>query len=240
MMIALNNVSVRRSRSLAINGVDLRIPNGVWFGVIGANGSGKTTLLRAIAGRLPFAGGTCRFGDEDVSNNRVARATLCGFAPPIERLPEALRARDLLSLVAGTTEAALNRMGPLQEALGLAPLLSVRIGACSAGMRQRLALAAAFATQSRIVVLDEPFNWLDPVVAFDLKQALRTIPSSGRTLITALQDPITLATCCEAGAVLTASKAAVMLEPEAMRHAAASPDAFQRHLITQLRPTGAT
>lgn len=239
MTIALENIRVRRGVNLAISGVDLLIPPGVWFGVIGANGSGKTSLLRAIAGRLPFAGGACRFGPDEVSTDRAARAARCGFAPPIDRLPEALRGRDVLSLAAGTTEEALNRLGPLQEALGLSPLLSARIGECSAGMRQRLALATAFAAGSSILVLDEPFNWLDPVVAFDLKEVLRTIPTSGRTLITALQDPMTLATCCGAGVVLTGGKAALLLDVNAMRDAASAPEAFERRLIAQLRPAQA-
>ncbi|HSI16360.1 MAG TPA: ATP-binding cassette domain-containing protein, partial [Sphingomonas sp.] len=98
--------------------VDLIAPAGTWFGLIGANGSGKTSLLRALAGRLPFAAGTCLIDGADVSENRMARAKCFGFAPPADRLPDALRIRDLFELVGGDMDAARERLGPVRAALG--------------------------------------------------------------------------------------------------------------------------
>ncbi|MBN9990932.1 hypothetical protein JND45_16490, partial [Listeria monocytogenes] len=77
-----------------------------------------------------------------------------GFSPPADALPEALRARDVLELVGGDLDAVRARLGALQAALGLAPLLDRWIGDCSAGMRQRIAIAAAFAGGHALVILD--------------------------------------------------------------------------------------
>jgi ABC-type branched-subunit amino acid transport system ATPase component len=136
-----------------------------WIGVIGANGSGKTTLLRALGGRLEVAAGAITIDGHACAGDRAARALRIGFAPEIAALPPELTGRDLLSLVARPLTAAIDdpALAPLRAALGLDAFWHRRVGTWSAGMRQRLPVYAAFAGGQRIVILDEPFNWLDPV-----------------------------------------------------------------------------
>lgn len=144
-IIDLTAVSVDRAGERVIHSVDLKITAGSWFGLIGANGSGKTSLLRALAGRLPFASGSCRIDGEELIADRPARATYFGFSPPADMLPDSLRGREVLELVGGDIETVWSRLGPLHTALGLDALLDRWIGDCSAGMRQRMAIALAFA-----------------------------------------------------------------------------------------------
>ncbi|WP_226636915.1 ATP-binding cassette domain-containing protein [Brevundimonas poindexterae] len=233
--VELFQASVERSGRRVIRPVDMAVPAGGWFGLIGANGSGKTSLLRAIAGRLPFSGGRCLIDGVDLAGERTARAGHFGFAPPADRLPEALRVRDLLELVGGDPDTALARMGPVGDALGIEALCSRRVGDCSAGMRQRAAVALAFAGGPRRVILDEPFNWLDPVAAFDLREALRVRVDDGLTLITALHDLGTLATVCNAGLMLVDGRVALTLDRERLAEAAADPRRFERRTIDLLR-----
>ncbi|WP_404334950.1 ATP-binding cassette domain-containing protein [Sphingomonas sp. MMS12-HWE2-04] len=215
--------------------MDLAITAGSWFGLIGANGSGKTSLLRGLAGRLPFASGSCRISGREVGEDRAARAAWFGFAPPADRLPDSLRGRDALELVGGDIEEVLLLLGPLSEALGLAPLLDHWIGNCSAGMRQRIAIAAAFAGGHAHVILDEPFNWLDPVAIFDLRQVLRQMVSDGLTLITALHDLTTLAAACDTGVMLADGRVAMILDEDMLRAGARDLQAFERQTIDLLR-----
>ncbi|WP_375395335.1 ATP-binding cassette domain-containing protein [uncultured Sphingomonas sp.] len=233
--IDLAGATVERSGQHVVQGVDLTISTGSWFGLIGANGSGKTSLLRALAGRLPFARGSCRVDGEELGENRAERALRFGFSPPADKLPDALRGRDVLELVGGSIDDVRSRLGKLHEALGLAPLLDRWIGDCSAGMRQRIALAAAFAGGHPLVILDEPFNWLDPVAIFDLREVLREMVDGGLTLITALHDLGTLASACDAGLMIADGKVALALDEDMLRTAAQNPQAFERQTIDRLR-----
>lgn len=233
--VLLAGAAVDRNGQRVVQDVDLTVTRGSWFGVIGANGSGKTSLLRALAGRLPFAAGSCLVEGEDLSADRAGRAQCFGFSPPADALPEALRARDVLELVGGDLDAVRARLGALQAALGLAPLLDRWIGDCSAGMRQRIAIAAAFAGGHALVILDEPFNWLDPVAMFDLRETLRGMVDNGLTLVTALHDLATLATACNAGLMLADGRVAMTLDEDMLQAAARDPQAFERRTIDLLR-----
>jgi ABC-2 type transport system ATP-binding protein len=227
--------AVERDGQRVVDSVHFAVARGSWFGVIGANGSGKTSLLRALAGRLPFAAGNCRIEGEELARDRAGRAQRFGFSPPADKIPDALRGSDVLELVGGSIDDVRHRLGSIGEALGLAPLLGRWIGDCSAGMRQRIAIAAAFAGGHPLVILDEPFNWLDPVAIFDLREALRDMVVNGLTLITALHDLHTLASACDAGLMLTDGKVAMTLDKDMLQIAARDPDAFEKRTIDLLR-----
>jgi len=233
--IQLTGASVDRSGTRVIHAIDVVVSTGSWFGLIGANGSGKTSLLRAVAGRLPFTGGSCIVEGADLTEDRMARARYIGFAPPPDRLPDALRVRDLLELVGGDLDATCGRLGPIRAALGIDRLLPRWIGECSAGMRQRAAIALAFAGGESLVILDEPFNWLDPVAAFDLRQALRAMANDGLTLVTALHDLGTLTMACDEGMMIADGRVALAMDREALVQAAQAPQEFERRTIDLLR-----
>lgn len=240
LAIDLTGISVERNGRCVVRGIDLAVPRGSWFGLIGANGSGKTSLLRAIAGRLPFVGGSCRIEGEERVDDRAGRARRVGFAPPADKLPDALRAREVLDLVGGNMDDVRLHLGALHEVLGLAPLLDRWIGDCSAGMRQRIAIATGFAAGHTLVILDEPFNWLDPVVTYDLREVLRTMVDGGLTLVTALHDLGTLASACDSGAMLADGTVAMTLDEQVLREAADDPRGFERRAIDMLRSGSAT
>jgi ABC-type multidrug transport system ATPase subunit len=233
--IQLSGASVDRSGTRVVHTIDVVVPTGSWFGLIGANGSGKTSLLRAMAGRLPLAGGICIVEGMDLTDDRLARAQRIGFAPPPDRLPDALRVRDLLELVGGDVDAACARLGPIRAALGIDRLLPRWVGECSAGMRQRAAITLAFAGGQSLIILDEPFNWLDPVAAFDLRHALRAMADDGLTLVTALHDLGTLTMACDEGMMIANGRVALAIDREALVQAAQAPREFERRTIDLLR-----
>lgn len=226
---------IERGGTLVVDGVDIAVEAGCWLGVIGANGSGKTSLLRALSGRLPIAAGRLEIDGCDVAADRAARAERIGFAPPIETLPAALRARDVLALAGGDLATALDRLGPLREALAIDDLVDRVIGTCSAGMRQRIAIACAFACGRNAVMLDEPFNWLDPVAAYDVRKALRSMVDKGMLLVTALHDLATMVAACDRGLLLSAGRVALAIDETALADARGDPAAFERRMIAALR-----
>ncbi|MCQ9157192.1 ATP-binding cassette domain-containing protein [Acidomonas methanolica] len=230
----LENVRVVRGGQEIVHSVSLEGIAGSWFGLLGANGSGKTTLLRALAGRLDLIGGNCWLGDQMLPD-RLARVRAVGFAPPSDLLPARLRVREALALLCPDPSLLAARLGPMGVALGIEALSEAWIGACSAGQRQRVAIAAGFAGGHDCVVLDEPFNWLDPVAVFDLKRALRERVATGLTLITALHDLITLVDCCDEGAMMAEGRVVRRLSSMDLERGRADPLNFEERLIGWLR-----
>lgn len=233
--LTVEALRVVRGQTLAVRDVSLEVPAGSWFGLIGANGSGKTSVLRAIAGRLAAQSGQFRIGGIDLTADRAARARAIGFAPNPAMLPEGLTTRAILSLAGGGLDPALAAIDALAPALEIERLIENRLGACSAGMRQRIAIACAFARPTEIVILDEPFNWLDPLAAYDLRLALRARVDAGLTLVTALHDLTTLAGSCDAGALLADGRVAFEIDRDAVQVARSDPLAFERATIEHLR-----
>lgn len=231
----ISELFVARGGSRVIRNVSLTFGRGAWTGLIGANGSGKTSLLRAISGRLPLTGGSVEIAGTDLTNARSRRAAAIGFAPPPEALPLTLNVREVLALVGQDIDAALANTADIGVALNVKGLLTKQLGACSAGMKQRVAIACAFAAGRDIVILDEPFNWLDPVAAYDLKQLLRARVDDGLTLITALHDLSSFTRLCDAGAIMVDGQVAIELDRQQLQSAEIDFVGFERRMIDLLR-----
>lgn len=233
--VELIELSVHRASRPIVQQFSTTVSRSSWLGVVGANGSGKTTLLRAIGGRLPIAVGQCRIEGVEMAHDRSARARAIGFAPPIEALPQLLTFRTALELAGEPVESQQRRNDELWSALGIAALLDRAIGEASSGMRQRATIAIAFAAPTSIVILDEPFNWLDPVAAFDTRAALAAKVASGTTLVTALHDLTTLCGFCDRGVVMTDGQATLQLDRHELRRGERDPRGFENGMIAALR-----
>lgn len=217
---------------------DLRLTGPNWVGIVGANGSGKTTLLRALGGRLSLTCGSIRLDGVEIGGDRRARAMAIGFSPDIAMLPGELTGRELLALAARATggDYAASDLAGLREALDLPRFWSRRVDEWSAGMRQRLALYAAFVGGQRIVLLDEPFNWLDPVACFDARQALANMARDGWLIVSALHDLTTLIHHCREGFLMAEGSIRLAIAPEDIARGADDARAFEHRVIAHLRP----
>ena len=122
--------------------------------------------------------------------------------PDQTELPALLTGADLVDLLSLSRGGEPGLAHEVHEALGLGSLLGLRIGAMSSGMRQRLAVHSAFIGERPVLVLDEPFNWLDPLAAHDLRGLLRRATEQGRTVITTLHDAAAFVLNCDEGLVL--------------------------------------
>jgi ABC-2 type transport system ATP-binding protein len=239
MHVEVGDLVVDRGGCRAVDRVGLTLGKGTWMGVVGANGSGKTSLLRAIAGRVEAQGGSIVVDGEERIADRFWRAKAFGFAPDPAALPAALTGRELFSILGSASTG----LGPgdalrgVRAALDFEAFLDRRIAALSTGMRQRLALFCAFLNRPRSVILDEPFNWLDPICAFDTREALKAlVASEGLALVTALHDMATLIGYCDCGLLLSGGRVALRLGSEELRAGAADFPAFEARVIAGLRP----
>lgn len=240
MRIEVADLVVRRGGMAAVNGVSFAAPAACWTGIVGANGSGKTSLLRGLAGRLETHGGAIVVEGGDRAGDRAWRAAHFGFAPELAALPASVTGAELFAIVAPGWREAVRSSGlaALRDALAFDGFLGERIGALSAGMRQRLAIFCAFLRAPAAVILDEPFNWLDPVCAYDTRAALRRLVDEGLTLCTALHETATLVGFCDAGLLLADGRVGRRLDRSDLERGRQDHGAFEADMIAALRGFG--
>ena len=173
-------VSRRYGSVVALDDVTLEVPAGQLLGLLGPNGAGKTTLLQLLAGlRRPTSGRVELFGGDP--RDAAARRRL-GTTPQETGLPPTLRVDEVVALVAGHVCDPVPT-GELLEQFGLHGLGRRQTGGLSGGQRRRLAVALAFATRPRLVLLDEPTTGLDVDARHALWDAVRRYHREGGTVV---------------------------------------------------------
>ncbi len=181
--IQLDHVSRWYGNVVAVNDVSFALGSGV-TGLLGPNGAGKTTLLHLLAGLLvPSAGmvriaGRPAFGDSSIYS-------MVGLVPEREAVPGYVTGREFVRLNAelqGIDRAAT----ATDRAIGTVEMVDAadrQIRTYSKGMRQRIKLAAALVHEPRILLLDEPFNGMDPRQRLHMMELLQRMAAEGRAIL---------------------------------------------------------
>jgi ABC-2 type transport system ATP-binding protein len=174
-------------QKVAVRGLDLRVEQGRMFGLVGPNGAGKTTTLSMATGLLrPDAGEAYVLG-RDVWNDPPAAKALMGVLPDGLRLFDRLSGRELLRYVGRLrgvpADAIATRSEELLDALGLASDADQLVVDYSAGMTKKIGLACALIHAPRLLILDEPFEAVDPVSGEGIRTILRGYVASGGTVV---------------------------------------------------------
>lgn len=168
---------------VAVNDVTASVEPGI-TGLLGPNGAGKTTLLQLAAGLMPPSGGTVRvFGASPVRNPEIYRHV--ALVPEREALPGMLSARAFVEARA-TLLGLRDPRGAAKAALEMVEMDTVAdraVSGFSKGMRQRTKLAAALVQQPKLVLLDEPFNGLDPRQRLQMMQLLEARAAEGTAVL---------------------------------------------------------
>lgn len=178
-MITLDNVTKRYYSLVAVDGISFTLPRGQVLGILGPNGAGKTTLFRLIAGLLQPDSGEIR----PTHNHWPA----IGYKPERLLFPNQMRVDDYLKMVgrlanltAGSLETTVQET---LEQVKLSDAARKRIGECSKGMRQRLAIGQSLIGSPPLVLLDEPSNGLDPEGQSDVRRLIRRLGAGGQTIV---------------------------------------------------------
>lgn len=237
--LTIEHLAVDREGLPVVTDLSHTIDRPSWTGIVGANGSGKTTLLRALGGRLPVSSGRIAAGGIDYTHDRGGRAEMIGFAVESPMLPAELTPNEIFAIAAQRRDSIDNpALAPLRKALNVDHFISRKCGTLSAGMRQRIAILAAFLDIPGIVILDEPFNWLDPLTAYDVKIALRDlVAAQGMALITALHDVTTLTAYCNCGILMGGGRIALVMDEAKLRSGLTDPVGFEAFMVGRLRAT---
>jgi ABC-2 type transport system ATP-binding protein len=171
---------------LAVDRLSLSIPPGMFYGIVGPNGAGKTTTLTAICGLREPTSGSIRIAGHDLRTAREAGLAQLGVMMDGLSLPERLTATELLRYSAGLRgldDGWQGRAGDLLEILGLDTVPRTLIVEYSTGMRKKINLALAMLHRPRVLVLDEPFEAIDPVSARSIEQVLKQYVAAGGTVL---------------------------------------------------------
>jgi len=185
--LSLRGLVKRFDAKLAVAGVDLDVPTGSFFGLLGPNGAGKTTTLSMAVGLLrPDAGRAWVLGHDVWSDPVVAKAAL-GVLPDGVRLFDRLTGAELLAyngLLRGMAPDVVDqRARELLDVLALADAGNTLVVDYSAGMKKKIGLACALLHAPRLLVLDEPFEAVDPVSGALIRDILLRYVSGGGTVV---------------------------------------------------------
>ncbi|POM24256.1 putative ABC transporter ATP-binding protein YxlF [Actinomadura rubteroloni] len=180
--IEVTDLRKRYGRTLALDGMTFAVTPGRVTGFVGPNGAGKSTTLRAILGLDTVDAGTALIGGRPY-RSLPRPLTHVGALLDAGALQPGRRARDHLLWLAHSQGLGARRVDEVLALAGLTEAARRRAGGYSLGMRQRLGIAAALLGDPRAVLLDEPFNGLDPEGFVWIRGLLETLAAEGRAVL---------------------------------------------------------
>ena len=205
-VLSIGGLHKRYGDTVAVDGVTLDIKEGSFYGIVGPNGAGKTTTLSIITGLLrPDAGRVVVHG-VDVWTEPVRAKHIIGVLPDKLRLFDRLTGAQFLryagtlrGLSAKTVRA---RTADLATAFGIEDALDRLVADYSAGMTKKIALAAAMIHSPRLLVLDEPFESVDPVSAANITDILQRYTAAGGTVVVSSHGMDMIQRVCDSVAII--------------------------------------
>ncbi len=197
--VDLQEVSIRYGDVVAVDRLTLQVPPGRVLGMLGGNGAGKSSTLRAIGGVNAHSSGRLLVGGSDVGTADGAEAArmLVGYCPDIGGLIAQATPNEHIDLVASLrgTRGGKAVSDELVERFGLSAVRDRPAGTFSHGMQRRLSVLLAVLTARGVLVLDEPFDGVDPTGVDVTVSAIREAARAGMAVIvsTHLQQLLSMA-----------------------------------------------
>src|SRR5690606_35508149 len=208
--LALRGITKIFGYARAVDGIDLTVPAGTFYGLVGPNGAGKTTTLSMIAGLLAPDRGTVRIGGIDAAKEPQAAKRAMGVLPDRLRTFDRLTGRQLLyyyGILRGLSPAVVEtRTADLARAFDLTDALGRVVSDYSAGMTKKVMLAGAMIHSPRLLVLDEPFEAVDPVSSAIILDILGAYVARGGTVVLSSHGMDLVERVCSRVAVLVAGQ----------------------------------
>ncbi len=185
--LTLRGLAKRFGDTVAVAGIDLEVPEGSFYGLLGPNGAGKTTTLSMAVGLLRPDAGQVKVLGVDMWADPVEAKRRLGALPDGVRLFDRLSGPELLAytgLLRGMDPDTIDRRAAeLLDVLDLTSAGRTLVVDYSAGMRKKIGLACALLHAPRLLVLDEPFEAVDPVSAALIRDILTRFVAGGGTVI---------------------------------------------------------
>jgi ABC-type multidrug transport system ATPase subunit len=210
VVIAVSGLMKSFGQTVAVSGIDLEVRAGSFFGIVGPNGAGKTTTLSMITGLLRPDSGSILVNNIDVWAKPIEAKRIIGVLPDRLRLFDRLTGAQLLyysGVLRGLDHETVRvRSADLAAAFGLEDALNRLVADYSAGMTKKIALACAMIHSPRVLVLDEPFESVDPVSAVNVTEILQKYVASGGTVVLSSHGMDLIQRVCDHVAIIVQGK----------------------------------
>ena len=184
--IETEGLTRRFGKLVAVDGVNLRVESGQFFGFLGPNGAGKSTMIKMLTGLLEPSAGRIRILQLDFEANSIAVKSQIGVVPEGLALFDRLTPSEYLNFAGRMygldTKTASQRSEELLEFMQLADHRGALVADLSHGMKKKLAMAAAVIHAPKVLFLDEPFEGIDAIAAGSLKAMLQRMIARGATI----------------------------------------------------------
>ena len=171
---------------VGVSDLTLEVKAGEIYGFIGHNGAGKTTTIKAVVGLHSFEQGTITIDGVSVTAEPIRAKSITAYIPDNPELYDNLTGMQFLTFVADVFRVPKNvrkeRIEKYATTLEIRDALNNQIASYSHGMKQKLAIIAAFLHEPKLLVMDEPFVGLDPKAAFAVKSMMREFCDKGSAI----------------------------------------------------------
>ena len=182
-MLDIQHLTKTYGEKKAVDDLTLHIAPGEIYGFIGHNGAGKTTTLKSVVGILQFDQGEITIGGKSIKTDPLACKRLLAYIPDNPDLYDYMTGIKYLNFIADVfgvdAQTRQERIRTYADTFELTGDLAQPIAAYSHGMKQKLAIIAAWLHDPRLIVMDEPFVGLDPKAAHTLKGMMRQVCDNG-------------------------------------------------------------
>ena len=182
-MLKITHLTKKYGEKTAVDDLSLEIKNGEIYGFIGHNGAGKTTTIKSVVGILGFEDGTIEIDGMSIKDNPIECKRKIAYIPDNPDLYDYLSAIKYLNFIADVfgvgEQERLDRIRKYADAFELTSDLAQPVNSFSHGMKQKLAIIAAWIHNPKLVIMDEPFVGLDPKAAHILKEMMRELCDNG-------------------------------------------------------------
>lgn len=190
-MLELHDVSAGYGHGPVIEGIEMKVARGETIAVLGPNGAGKSTLMNALSGTLPYRSGVIRLDGQDIGKSASQDIVRAGLVqvPEGRRMFAPMSVEDNLCLgsVALSKSAGHSVADQFEFVYQLFPRLAERrsqlAGTLSGGEQQMVAIGRALMSRPRVLLLDEPFLGLAPLVVEEIRHALERLRAEGLTML---------------------------------------------------------
>jgi len=181
-MIRIVNLNKSFGKNVVLNSINLDIPNGGVYAILGPNGSGKTTLLKSILGMVKPNSGTILINDKAIFNKWHYRSQI-DYLPQIANFPNNLSVQELIDMIKDLRNDKSKNPDVLIERFQLNNFLHKKLVNLSGGTKQKVNIILSFMFDSPLLILDEPTSGLDPKALITLKKIIAEEKEKGKTIL---------------------------------------------------------